>query len=210
MDAGRFLAGVFKAMPDDSAAWVMGCDRYRRSELQDVMQAIGARPSIRWRGTGASATADGAYEGASQGLFVGLLRSAASAAARSLANLGGRGADDGRGDRPGDHRPPRRPTSKLPTTFVWKYTVRGSAGRRTAPSTSAYTHKSYSRPRSAASSAVRASRTAPAGNANRWASRRAMVAQRGGLRFDGLVVGQLEHASTSRSRASLRSFTAAL
>ena len=61
VDAPRFLAGVLESMPA-SGSWVMGCDRYRQSELRDVLSAIGARPSVKFRGTGASATADGAYD----------------------------------------------------------------------------------------------------------------------------------------------------
>lgn len=62
VDAGRFLAGVFESMPAVPSDWLMGCDRYRRSELQDVLSALGQAPAIKWRGTGASATADGAYD----------------------------------------------------------------------------------------------------------------------------------------------------
>lgn len=63
VDAARFLAGVFETMPRDSSEWVLGCDRYRQSELRDVLGAVGgAVPSVRLRGTGASATADGAYD----------------------------------------------------------------------------------------------------------------------------------------------------
>ena len=62
-----------------------------------------------------------------------------------------------------------------------------------------------SRCRSAASSAASASRTWPAGRSNRAASRRAIVAQRGGLRFEGLVAGQASHVSTRRSAPSVRS-----
>ena len=40
---------------------------------------------------------------------------------------------------------------------------------------------------------------------NRAASRRAIVAQRGGLRFEGLVAGQASHVSTRRSAPSVRS-----
>lgn len=58
-DVAAFLAGVFAAVPGDA---VVGCDRYRRSELLDVLADMGRQPTIRWRGTGASATADGSHD----------------------------------------------------------------------------------------------------------------------------------------------------
>ncbi|MCY4020160.1 MAG: terminase large subunit [Chloroflexi bacterium] len=58
-DVRAFLAAVLEAVPEDA---VLGCDRYRKSELLEVLAALDRTPSIRWRGTGASATADGAAD----------------------------------------------------------------------------------------------------------------------------------------------------
>ena len=65
-------------------------------------------------------------------------------------------------------------------------------------------------PRSASSASVSTSRTAGGRRSNRSATARAMTDQRGGFRFDGLVVGQSVHFLTMRSPASGRSFAAAL
>ena len=60
VDVRRFLAGVLAEVPADA---VIGCDRYRRAELLDVLAGLEYRAeNIRWRGVGASATADGSFD----------------------------------------------------------------------------------------------------------------------------------------------------
>ncbi|MYE00870.1 MAG: hypothetical protein F4Y03_06250 [Alphaproteobacteria bacterium] len=59
VDARAFLAGVLDAVPRDV---VIGCDRYRKAELLEVLAALDKTPTVRWRGVGASATADGSYD----------------------------------------------------------------------------------------------------------------------------------------------------
>ena len=58
-DVRAFLAGVIEEVPHDA---IFGCDRYRKSELLDVLERLDHDAAVRWRGSGASATADGAAD----------------------------------------------------------------------------------------------------------------------------------------------------
>ena len=58
-DVRAFSAAVLDAVPEDA---VIGMDRYRKSEFLEVLAALDRTPTIRWRGAGASATADGSAD----------------------------------------------------------------------------------------------------------------------------------------------------
>ena len=59
-DAGAFLERVLADLGGHPT--VIGCDRYRKAELLDVLSPLGLTSAVRWRGTGASATADGSHD----------------------------------------------------------------------------------------------------------------------------------------------------
>ena len=59
-DVGAFLQDVFAEIGGRVA--VLGCDRYRAQETMQAIEAAGLRVPLRWRGTGASRTADGSHD----------------------------------------------------------------------------------------------------------------------------------------------------
>lgn len=59
-DVAAFLADVFGEIGGRVAA--VGCDRYRRSEMEEAARAAGLRFPLTWRGTGASRAADGSHD----------------------------------------------------------------------------------------------------------------------------------------------------
>ncbi len=61
MDWQLFLAGVFESLAGERI--VMGVDRFRKSEVVDVLARGGWMPSaMEWRGVGAGATTDGSHD----------------------------------------------------------------------------------------------------------------------------------------------------
>ena len=82
----------------------------------------------------------------------------------------------------------------LPRLEPTTHTVRTTPGSPAWESTRALLCTVDYRPRSASSAAVSTSRTAVGRRSNRSATARATTDQRGGLRFDGLVDGQVSHA----------------
>ena len=60
VDVAAFLQNVFAMVGQPVAA--LGADRFRRSEVLDVVEKSGLRCNLVFRGTGASATADGSHD----------------------------------------------------------------------------------------------------------------------------------------------------
>ena len=61
VDWQLFLAGIFESLQGERI--IMGADRFRKSEVVDVMARGGWQPvAMEWRGVGAGATADGSHD----------------------------------------------------------------------------------------------------------------------------------------------------
>lgn len=60
-DAGAFLRACFEDLTGCNLV-ALGADRYRRSELESVLEEIQYYPNVIWRGTGAGRVADGSAD----------------------------------------------------------------------------------------------------------------------------------------------------